>query len=107
MDKGLFMILRFGSIALSYKNGWFVNVGWYFPISVCSTTLWIGHLNKNTTDDDLAQELSKYAEIKEINVREIFAPMRIFHWNIFDLITKREALAIYLLYENFEMLVIL
>lgn len=40
----------------------------YLLFPVCSTTLWIGHLNKNTTDDDLAEELSKYAEIKEINV---------------------------------------
>ena len=33
-----------------------------FVPSVCSTTLWIGHLTKQTTEEELQEELSKYGE---------------------------------------------
>jgi len=31
-------------------------------ISVCSQTLWIGHISKQTTEEELQQELSKHGE---------------------------------------------
>ena len=36
--------------------------------AVCSTTLWIGHLNKHTTEQELSSELSQFGEISSINV---------------------------------------
>ena len=32
-------------------------------VSICSTTLWIGHLSKHTTEDDLTDALSKYSDV--------------------------------------------
>ena len=31
-------------------------------VSVCSRTLWIGHISKQTTEDELQQELNKHGE---------------------------------------------
>jgi len=30
--------------------------------------LWLGHLSKQTTEDDVAAEISKYGQIESINV---------------------------------------
>ena len=37
-------------------------------VTVCSTTIWVGHLNKSTTEDDLQEELVKYGEVASINL---------------------------------------
>ena len=39
-----------------------------FFVVVCSTTLWLGHLPKITSDEDLEKEISQYGEIVSINV---------------------------------------
>jgi len=36
--------------------------------TVCSKTLWIGHLNKHTTEQELSSELSQLGEVSSINV---------------------------------------
>ena len=36
--------------------------------AVCSKTLWIGHLNKHTTEQELSSELSQLGEVSSINV---------------------------------------
>lgn len=41
----------------------------YILISVCSTTMWIGHLSRFTTEEELRQEVEHYGEIISINVR--------------------------------------
>jgi len=38
------------------------------PCAVCSKTLWIGRLNKHTTEQELSSELSQFGEITSINV---------------------------------------
>ena len=36
--------------------------------AVCSKTLWIGHLNRHTTEQELNSELSQFGEISSTNV---------------------------------------
>jgi len=36
--------------------------------AVCSKTLWIGRVNKYTTEQELSSELSQFGEIASINV---------------------------------------
>ena len=36
--------------------------------AVCSKTLWIGRLNKHTTEQELSSELSQFGKISSINV---------------------------------------
>lgn len=36
--------------------------------AVCSKTLWIGRLNKHTTEQELSSELSQFGDISSINV---------------------------------------
>jgi len=36
--------------------------------AVCSKTLWIGHLNKHTTEQELSSELSQFGEVTSVNV---------------------------------------
>ena len=35
---------------------------------VCSTTIWIGHLNKSTSQDDINEEMVKHGDVLSINV---------------------------------------
>ena len=37
-------------------------------VSVCTTTIWIGHLNKFTSEDELKTELERYGPVENINV---------------------------------------
>lgn len=37
-------------------------------LSICTLTLWLGHLSKQTTEDDVAAEISKYGQIESINL---------------------------------------
>jgi hypothetical protein len=40
-------------------------------MTVCSTTLWIGHLSKNTTQDNIMDEMVNYGEVLSVNVSTI------------------------------------
>ncbi|XP_005097171.1 SR-related and CTD-associated factor 4 [Aplysia californica] len=37
-------------------------------ISICTTTLWFGHLTKHTTEEELREHIEKYGTIKTINM---------------------------------------
>ena len=41
---------------------------WTYLLSVCTKTLWIGHLNKQTTEDDLRREVESYGEVELMTV---------------------------------------
>lgn len=37
-------------------------------MTVCSTTIWIGHLSKNTTQDNIMDEMVNYGEVHSVNL---------------------------------------
>ncbi len=37
-------------------------------VSVCTTTLWLGHLPKNTSEEELRKEIEKHGDVGSINV---------------------------------------
>ena len=40
----------------------------FFLISVCSTTLWVGHLSKLVADEDLSDLFGEYGVVESINL---------------------------------------
>ncbi len=47
-----------------------VHATYYFSLSVCSTTLWVGQLDKRTQQQDVACLLEEFGQIESINVSE-------------------------------------
>lgn len=47
-----------------------------FLFLVCTRTIWLGHVGKVTTEDELRLEIEKYGAVESINVRfvQIFSP---------------------------------
>lgn len=43
-----------------------------YSFSVCSTTLWVGQLDKRTTQQDVASLLEEFGPIESINVSTYF-----------------------------------
>ncbi|XP_041351491.1 SR-related and CTD-associated factor 4-like [Gigantopelta aegis] len=37
-------------------------------LSVCTTTLWLGHLTKHTTEEDIRSEIEKYGTVNSVNL---------------------------------------
>ena len=50
-----------------YKTSFSTFILCVYTISVCSTTLWVGHLSKLIAEDDLSDMFGEFGEILSIN----------------------------------------
>lgn len=50
-----------------------MSVTFYFflPLSVCSTTLWVGQVDKKATQQDLTNLFEEFGQIESINVSRV------------------------------------
>ena len=52
-------------------------------ISVCSTTLWLGHLSKSISEDDIKAEMEFYGEVVNVAVSIHLMPSKEVHLLVF------------------------
>ena len=62
------VIARFITISLNLAYNKHPNDDYFLYFSVCSTTLWVGHLSKLVQDEDLSDTFGEYGEINAINI---------------------------------------
>jgi len=50
--------------------------------AVCSKTLWIGHLNRHTREQELLSELSQFGEVSSVNVSCVIVLLCYCWWGV-------------------------
>lgn len=54
----------------------------FFIYTVCSTTLWVGQVDKKATQQDLTNLFEEFGQIESINVRSLSGPIRHYNSNV-------------------------